>query len=63
MRHVTRAGHKPSFWTYLKVNGYRGCQKQEEQEIIHHVLGGGCEAIGKNRNGRYREEMKRALEK
>eukprot|EP00965_Chrysotila_dentata_P210949 6186190-Pleurochrysis_carterae.AAC.1 len=63
MRHATRAGNKPSFWTYLKVNGCGGCQKQEEQETIQHVLGGGCKAIGKNKNNRYREEMKRALEK
>eukprot|EP00965_Chrysotila_dentata_P225984 6195118-Pleurochrysis_carterae.AAC.1 len=45
MRHVTTAGNKPSLWTYLKVNGCSGCQKQEEQETIQHVLCGGCEAI------------------
>eukprot|EP00965_Chrysotila_dentata_P184400 6087572-Pleurochrysis_carterae.AAC.1 len=40
MRHATREGSKPSFWTYLKLNGCRGYQKQEEAETIHHVLGG-----------------------
>eukprot|EP00965_Chrysotila_dentata_P084459 2788829-Pleurochrysis_carterae.AAC.1 len=34
MRHATRAGNKPSFWTYLKVNGCRSCSKQEEEETI-----------------------------
>eukprot|EP00965_Chrysotila_dentata_P020836 689764-Pleurochrysis_carterae.AAC.2 len=24
---------------------YRGCQKQEAEETIHHVLSGGCEGI------------------
>eukprot|EP00965_Chrysotila_dentata_P254145 6211777-Pleurochrysis_carterae.AAC.8 len=47
MRHAIREGNRPSFWTYLKVNGCRGCQKQEKDETIHHVLGGGCEALGK----------------
>eukprot|EP00965_Chrysotila_dentata_P105743 3493070-Pleurochrysis_carterae.AAC.1 len=45
MRHATREGNRPSFWTYLKANGCRGCQKQEEAETIHHVLSGGCEGI------------------
>eukprot|EP00965_Chrysotila_dentata_P006586 215554-Pleurochrysis_carterae.AAC.1 len=49
MRHATREGNKPSFWSYLKVDGCRGCQKQEEEEAIHNVLSGGCEAIGKTR--------------
>eukprot|EP00965_Chrysotila_dentata_P103781 3426464-Pleurochrysis_carterae.AAC.2 len=40
MRHATRERNRPSFWTYLKVNGCRGCQRQEEEEAIHHVLGG-----------------------
>eukprot|EP00965_Chrysotila_dentata_P193917 6176041-Pleurochrysis_carterae.AAC.2 len=31
MRHATRAGNKPSFWTYLKVNGCRGCRKQRKK--------------------------------
>eukprot|EP00965_Chrysotila_dentata_P217388 6189957-Pleurochrysis_carterae.AAC.1 len=56
-------GCKPSFWTYLKVNGCRGCQKQEERETIHHVLSEGCEGIGRKKNSRYREEMRRALHK
>eukprot|EP00965_Chrysotila_dentata_P181788 6001098-Pleurochrysis_carterae.AAC.3 len=63
MRHATREGNRPSFWTYLKVNGCRGCQKQEEKETIQHVLSGGCEGIGRNKNGRYRTEMKRVLSK
>eukprot|EP00965_Chrysotila_dentata_P234990 6200488-Pleurochrysis_carterae.AAC.1 len=40
MRHATREGNRPSFWTYLKRNGCRGYQKQGEEEIIHHVLSG-----------------------
>eukprot|EP00965_Chrysotila_dentata_P256887 6212707-Pleurochrysis_carterae.AAC.3 len=64
MKHATRLGNRPSFWTYLKENGCRGCQKTEEEETIQHVLGGECEAIIKNKNGRsYREEMRRLLEK
>eukprot|EP00965_Chrysotila_dentata_P257080 6212762-Pleurochrysis_carterae.AAC.2 len=63
MRHATRDGNRPSFWIYLKVNGCRGCQRQEEEETIHHVLSGGCEGIGRNKNNRYRKEMKRALGK
>eukprot|EP00965_Chrysotila_dentata_P189256 6173221-Pleurochrysis_carterae.AAC.1 len=31
MRHATIEGNRPSFWTYLKVNGCRGCQRQEEE--------------------------------
>eukprot|EP00965_Chrysotila_dentata_P210710 6186047-Pleurochrysis_carterae.AAC.1 len=61
MKHATREGNRPSFWTYLKVNGCRGCQKQEEEETIQHVLCGGCKGIGKNKNDRYRTEMKKAL--
>eukprot|EP00965_Chrysotila_dentata_P246550 6207228-Pleurochrysis_carterae.AAC.1 len=62
--YATRLGNKPSaFWTYLKENGCRGCQKTEEMETIQHVLGGECKALGKNKNGRYREEMRRLLEK
>eukprot|EP00965_Chrysotila_dentata_P100897 3333141-Pleurochrysis_carterae.AAC.1 len=61
MRHATREGNRPSFWTYLKVNGCRGCQRQEQEETIHHVLSGGCEGIGRNKNNRYRTEMKRSL--
>eukprot|EP00965_Chrysotila_dentata_P003416 111041-Pleurochrysis_carterae.AAC.1 len=34
MRQATREGNIPSFWTYLKVNGCRGCQRQEEEETI-----------------------------
>eukprot|EP00965_Chrysotila_dentata_P258944 6213401-Pleurochrysis_carterae.AAC.1 len=56
-------GEQLSFWTYLKVNGCRGCQKQEEEETIHHVISGGCEGIGKKENSRYREEMRVALQK
>eukprot|EP00965_Chrysotila_dentata_P208185 6184563-Pleurochrysis_carterae.AAC.2 len=63
MRHATRAGNKPSFWTYLKENGCRGCQKQEEEETIQHVLSGGCEAMGRKMSSRYRVEMRRTLEK
>eukprot|EP00965_Chrysotila_dentata_P129766 4289844-Pleurochrysis_carterae.AAC.1 len=63
MKHATKAGNKPSFWTYLKENGFRGCLKPEEEETIQHVLGGGCEAIGKNKNSKYREEMRRILQK
>eukprot|EP00965_Chrysotila_dentata_P045727 1518773-Pleurochrysis_carterae.AAC.1 len=63
MRHATREGNKPSFWTYLKVNGCRGCQRQEEEETIQHVLGGGCEGIGRSKNSRYRSEMRRVLGK
>eukprot|EP00965_Chrysotila_dentata_P224496 6194204-Pleurochrysis_carterae.AAC.1 len=51
MRHATRVGNKPSFWTCLKVNGCRGCQKQEEEQTIHHVLSGECEAVEKTRTG------------
>eukprot|EP00965_Chrysotila_dentata_P100972 3335701-Pleurochrysis_carterae.AAC.1 len=58
MRHATREGNKPSFWTYLKVNGCRGCQKQEEEETIHHVISGGCEGVGKKENNRYREGLR-----
>eukprot|EP00965_Chrysotila_dentata_P113560 3752913-Pleurochrysis_carterae.AAC.1 len=29
MKHATRLGNTPSFWTYLKENGCRGCQKTE----------------------------------
>eukprot|EP00965_Chrysotila_dentata_P245281 6206462-Pleurochrysis_carterae.AAC.1 len=36
MRHATREGNRPSFWTYLKENGCRGCQIQEEEETIQH---------------------------
>eukprot|EP00965_Chrysotila_dentata_P089220 2946375-Pleurochrysis_carterae.AAC.1 len=45
MRHATRIGNTPSFWTYLKVNGCRGCQKREVAETIHHVIGSECEAL------------------
>eukprot|EP00965_Chrysotila_dentata_P159394 5265603-Pleurochrysis_carterae.AAC.1 len=63
MRHATREGNKPSFWTYLKVNGCRGCQKQEEEETIHHVISGGGEVTGRKESSRYREEVRGALEK
>eukprot|EP00965_Chrysotila_dentata_P052644 1746977-Pleurochrysis_carterae.AAC.1 len=63
MKHATKTGNKPSFWTYLKENGCRGCLKIEDDETIQLVLGGGCEAIGKNKNSKYREEMRRILEK
>eukprot|EP00965_Chrysotila_dentata_P002082 68846-Pleurochrysis_carterae.AAC.1 len=63
MRHATREGNKPSFWTYLKENGCRGCQKQEEEETIHHVLSGRCEGISRNKNNKYRMEMNRILGK
>eukprot|EP00965_Chrysotila_dentata_P244018 6205734-Pleurochrysis_carterae.AAC.1 len=63
MKHATREGNKPSFWTYLKVNGCRGCQKQEEEQTIHHVLSGGCEGLSKKENSRYREEMRVLLQK
>eukprot|EP00965_Chrysotila_dentata_P022407 742152-Pleurochrysis_carterae.AAC.3 len=63
MQHATRAGKKPSFWTYLKESGCRGCLKPEVHETIQHVLGGGCEAVGKNKNSKYRDEMRRILEK
>eukprot|EP00965_Chrysotila_dentata_P160723 5307321-Pleurochrysis_carterae.AAC.2 len=63
MRHATREGNRPSFWTYLKVNGCRGCQRQEEDETIHHVLSGGCEGIGRSKNNRYRTEMRGILRK
>ena len=63
MRHATREGNKPSFWTYLKVNGCRGCQRQEEEETIHHVLSGGCEGIGRSKNNKYKAEMRRSLGK
>eukprot|EP00965_Chrysotila_dentata_P048908 1622855-Pleurochrysis_carterae.AAC.5 len=59
MRHATSEGNRPSFWTYLKVNGCRGCQRQEEEEAIHHVLSGGCAGVGRCKNNRYRTEMKR----
>eukprot|EP00965_Chrysotila_dentata_P188109 6172543-Pleurochrysis_carterae.AAC.2 len=32
MRHAMGEGNRPSFWTYLKENGCRGCQKREEEE-------------------------------
>eukprot|EP00965_Chrysotila_dentata_P162790 5375912-Pleurochrysis_carterae.AAC.3 len=63
MRHATKEGNRPSFWTYLKVNGCRGCQKQEEEETIQHVLSGGCEGIRLSKNDKYRTEMKRAFSK
>eukprot|EP00965_Chrysotila_dentata_P078654 2592327-Pleurochrysis_carterae.AAC.1 len=63
MKHATREGNKPSLWTYLKANGCRGCQKQEEAETIHHVLCGGCEGLSKKENSRYREEMRILLQK
>eukprot|EP00965_Chrysotila_dentata_P144740 4781034-Pleurochrysis_carterae.AAC.1 len=64
MRRATKEGNRPSFWTYLKMNGCRGCQKQDEEETIHHVLlSGGCEGIGRNKNNRYRTEMRRAIGK
>eukprot|EP00965_Chrysotila_dentata_P166617 5500917-Pleurochrysis_carterae.AAC.2 len=63
MRNAAREGNKPSFWIYLKVNGCRGCQKQEEEETIHHVISGGCEAIGRKENCRHREEIRGELKK
>eukprot|EP00965_Chrysotila_dentata_P196195 6177433-Pleurochrysis_carterae.AAC.1 len=63
MKHATMEGNKPSFWTYLKVNGCRGCQKQEEDETIHHVISGRCEGLEKKKNSRYREEVKVLLQK
>eukprot|EP00965_Chrysotila_dentata_P108193 3573513-Pleurochrysis_carterae.AAC.1 len=63
MRHATREGNRPSFWTYLKANGCRGCQRQEEEESIHHVLSGGCEGIGRIKNNKYRMEMNKVLGK
>eukprot|EP00965_Chrysotila_dentata_P011046 359040-Pleurochrysis_carterae.AAC.1 len=63
MRHATREGNRPSFWTYLKVNGCRDCQRQEREETIYHVLSGKCEGIGRNKNNNYRTEMKRVLGK
>eukprot|EP00965_Chrysotila_dentata_P070691 2337350-Pleurochrysis_carterae.AAC.1 len=63
MRHATWAGSKPSFWTYLKENGCSRCQKQEEEETTQHVLRGRCKAIGKNKNSKHREQMRRILEK
>eukprot|EP00965_Chrysotila_dentata_P082718 2729380-Pleurochrysis_carterae.AAC.1 len=63
MRHATREGNKPSFWTYLKVNGCRGCRKQEEEETIHHVLSGGCEGIGRSKNNKYKADIRRAIGK
>eukprot|EP00965_Chrysotila_dentata_P147047 4854484-Pleurochrysis_carterae.AAC.1 len=63
MRHATREGNRPSFWTYLMVNGCRGCQKQEEEETIHHVLSGGCEGIGRNKNNAYKSGMRKILGK
>eukprot|EP00965_Chrysotila_dentata_P033225 1106413-Pleurochrysis_carterae.AAC.3 len=63
MRHATREGNKPSFWTHLKENGCRGCQKQGGEETIHHVLSGACEALGTKMNSIYKEEMRRGLEK
>eukprot|EP00965_Chrysotila_dentata_P043955 1461285-Pleurochrysis_carterae.AAC.1 len=36
MRHATKEGNRPTFWTYLQINGCRGCQRQEEEETIHH---------------------------
>eukprot|EP00965_Chrysotila_dentata_P257567 6212928-Pleurochrysis_carterae.AAC.2 len=63
MRHATRAGNKPSFWTYLKENGCRGGQNKEVEETIQHVISGGCEGTKSRENSRYTEEMKRVLEK
>eukprot|EP00965_Chrysotila_dentata_P003566 116958-Pleurochrysis_carterae.AAC.1 len=63
MRHATREGNRPSFWTYLMVNGCRGCQKQEEEETIQHVLSGRCDGIGRSKNNRYRTDMRRVLGK
>eukprot|EP00965_Chrysotila_dentata_P171484 5659401-Pleurochrysis_carterae.AAC.1 len=63
MRHATREGNRPSFWIYLQVNGCRGCQRQEEEETIQHVLSGVCEGIGKSKNNRYRIEMRGIIEK
>eukprot|EP00965_Chrysotila_dentata_P126559 4184427-Pleurochrysis_carterae.AAC.1 len=63
MRHATREGNRPSFWTYLKENGCRGCQKRGEEETIHHVLSGACEALARQTNNNYRTEMRRVLER
>eukprot|EP00965_Chrysotila_dentata_P165258 5456764-Pleurochrysis_carterae.AAC.1 len=66
MRHATREGNRPSFWTYvtyLKVNGCRGCQRQEKEETTHHVLSEGYEGIRRNKNNRYRTEVKSVLGK
>eukprot|EP00965_Chrysotila_dentata_P134905 4462438-Pleurochrysis_carterae.AAC.1 len=63
MKHATREGNKPSYWTYLKVNGCRGCQKQEEEETIHHVISGRCQGVGKKVNSKYRGEMRGILQK
>eukprot|EP00965_Chrysotila_dentata_P207828 6184349-Pleurochrysis_carterae.AAC.1 len=63
MRHATREGNKPSFWTYLKVNGCRGCRRQEEEETIHHVLSRGCVGIRRSENNKYKADMRRALGK
>eukprot|EP00965_Chrysotila_dentata_P197311 6178113-Pleurochrysis_carterae.AAC.1 len=52
MKHARREGNKPSFWTYLKENGCQGCQKQGEEETIHCVLCGGCEATKRKENSR-----------
>eukprot|EP00965_Chrysotila_dentata_P172247 5684235-Pleurochrysis_carterae.AAC.1 len=62
MRHTTRVGNIPSFWTYLKVIGCRGCQKQEEDKTMHHVISGRCEGLGRKENNRYREEMRGVLQ-
>eukprot|EP00965_Chrysotila_dentata_P046393 1541448-Pleurochrysis_carterae.AAC.1 len=63
MRHATRERNRPSFWTYLKENGCRGCQKRGEEETIYHVLSGACEALGRKTNNKYRTEMRRILDK
>eukprot|EP00965_Chrysotila_dentata_P205785 6183165-Pleurochrysis_carterae.AAC.1 len=62
MRHATREGNKPSFWTYLKENCCKGCQKQEEEETIQHVISGGCDATGRKMFCWYKIEMKKTLE-
>eukprot|EP00965_Chrysotila_dentata_P014919 493469-Pleurochrysis_carterae.AAC.1 len=59
MRHATREGNRPSFWTYLMVNGCRSCQRQEEEETVHHVLSRRCEGIERNKNNKYKTEMRR----
>eukprot|EP00965_Chrysotila_dentata_P063365 2100156-Pleurochrysis_carterae.AAC.1 len=61
MRHATREENRPSFWTYLKANGCRGCQRLEEEESIHHVLSGGGEGINRNKNNKYRMEIIKVL--
>eukprot|EP00965_Chrysotila_dentata_P170992 5643070-Pleurochrysis_carterae.AAC.9 len=60
MRHATREGNKPSFWTYLRRTDVVAVRHKRRTRTIQHVLSGGCEATGRKENiKKYRGEMRR----